>query len=96
MSPTYTMSAHLCKQIYTSWRQTRQTSPSPSPSLASSPPSSSASQGTAAASGGAATTGYFQQRPASQEKRSMDSDRDTAPAPMSRQSSGSSWRFGGR
>jgi hypothetical protein len=22
MSPTYTMSAHLCKQIYSSWRQT--------------------------------------------------------------------------
>ncbi|KAH0426194.1 ste12 interacting protein [Colletotrichum camelliae] len=27
MSPTYTMSAHLCKQIYASWRETR---PSPS------------------------------------------------------------------
>ncbi|KAL2159684.1 hypothetical protein VTH06DRAFT_2253 [Thermothelomyces fergusii] len=24
MSPTYTMSAHLCKQIYSSWRQARQ------------------------------------------------------------------------
>ncbi|KAK1831567.1 hypothetical protein QBC39DRAFT_371742 [Podospora conica] len=23
MSPTYTMSAHLCKQIYSSWIQTR-------------------------------------------------------------------------
>ncbi|KAI5861135.1 hypothetical protein GGS23DRAFT_598664 [Durotheca rogersii] len=28
MSPTYTMSAHLCKQIYKSF-QTRQTSPDP-------------------------------------------------------------------
>jgi hypothetical protein len=24
MTPTYTMSAHLCKQIYASWRQQRQ------------------------------------------------------------------------
>ncbi|KAI6768394.1 hypothetical protein HG530_006403 [Fusarium avenaceum] len=24
---TYTMTAHLCKQIYASWRQTRQPSP---------------------------------------------------------------------
>uniref|UniRef100_A0A8H7KD59 Uncharacterized protein n=1 Tax=Bionectria ochroleuca TaxID=29856 RepID=A0A8H7KD59_BIOOC len=24
MAPTYTMSAHLCKQICSSWRQTRQ------------------------------------------------------------------------
>ncbi|KAK0616015.1 hypothetical protein B0T17DRAFT_496800 [Bombardia bombarda] len=31
MSPTYTMSAHLCKQIYSSWRQTRQGSPESSP-----------------------------------------------------------------
>lgn len=29
MSPTYTMSAHLCKQVYTSWRQTRQGPASP-------------------------------------------------------------------
>ena len=28
MSPTYTMSAHLCKQIYASWRQTHDASPS--------------------------------------------------------------------
>jgi hypothetical protein len=26
MAPTYTMSAHLCKQFYASWRQTRQPS----------------------------------------------------------------------
>ncbi|KAI0448427.1 hypothetical protein F5B21DRAFT_510154 [Xylaria acuta] len=30
MSPTYTMSAHLCKEIYKSF-QNRQTSPEPSP-----------------------------------------------------------------
>ncbi|KAF4974689.1 hypothetical protein FZEAL_8436 [Fusarium zealandicum] len=36
---TYTMTAHLCKQIYASWRQTRQ--PSPEMSLSSSPTSSS-------------------------------------------------------
>ncbi|KND88962.1 hypothetical protein TOPH_06437 [Tolypocladium ophioglossoides CBS 100239] len=32
MAPTYTMSAHLCKQVYASWRQTRhQPSPPPPP-----------------------------------------------------------------
>ncbi|KXH39840.1 hypothetical protein CSIM01_06557 [Colletotrichum simmondsii] len=31
MSPTYTMSAHLCKSIYASWRETRR-SPSDLPS----------------------------------------------------------------
>ncbi|KAF4973220.1 hypothetical protein FSARC_425 [Fusarium sarcochroum] len=36
---TYTMTAHLCKQIYASWRQTRQ--PSPELAIPSSPPSSS-------------------------------------------------------
>ncbi|KAF4454668.1 ste12 interacting [Fusarium albosuccineum] len=38
---TYTMTAHLCKQIYASWRQTRQ--PSPEPSISSSPLSTSPS-----------------------------------------------------
>lgn len=77
------MSAHLCKQIYSSWRQTRQTSPeltSPHVQLPGS---------------------YFppqqpQRRSPSPEKRSMDSDRsDTSSAPMSRQTSNSSWRFNG-
>ncbi|KAL6363643.1 hypothetical protein LRP88_03065 [Fusarium phalaenopsidis] len=34
---TYTMTAHLCKQIYASWRQTRQ--PSPEPNCSQSSPS---------------------------------------------------------
>ncbi|KAH7025793.1 uncharacterized protein B0I36DRAFT_365456 [Microdochium trichocladiopsis] len=29
MAPTYTMSAHLCKEIYKSWQVGRQTSPEP-------------------------------------------------------------------
>ncbi|KAM0522220.1 hypothetical protein ACHAPW_006889 [Verticillium nonalfalfae] len=34
MSPSYTMSSHLCKQIASSWRQTRHGSPDPtSPTL---------------------------------------------------------------
>ncbi|KAK6843108.1 hypothetical protein PG995_002110 [Apiospora arundinis] len=37
MSPTYTMSAHLCKQITTSWRQARQ-GPLPEPSNATTSP----------------------------------------------------------
>ncbi|KAJ2905557.1 hypothetical protein MKZ38_005201 [Zalerion maritima] len=44
MSPTYTMSHHLWSQIYSSWRQTRQTSPD-----LSSPTSTTT-----------ATTSYFQ------------------------------------
>ncbi|KAK1771105.1 ste12 interacting protein [Phialemonium atrogriseum] len=59
MSPTYTMSAHLCKQIYSSWRQTRQTSPE----APLSPPTTNITQ-----------PSYFRRSP-SPEKRSMDSDR---------------------
>lgn len=36
MSPTYTMSAHLCKQIYTSWIQTRNDA-LPSPPVSAKP-----------------------------------------------------------
>jgi hypothetical protein len=89
MSPTYTMSAHLCKQIYSSWRQARQPSPEPSSPLPS-PPSSSIGSGTASASS------YFQQsRPASPEKRSLDNERGGEPS-LSRQPSGSNWRWGSR
>lgn len=92
MSPTYTMSAHLCKQIYASWRQTRQhphDHPEQQPqhhpagitNTHTPPPASS----------------YFS-RASTPEKRSMESDRgDLSPPPMARQSSSgsSSWRFGG-
>ena len=61
MSPTYTMSAHLCKQIYSSWRQTKQSSPEPSP--LPSPPTSIIS------------APYFSRPSSPSEKRSMDSDR---------------------
>ncbi|EGY17821.1 uncharacterized protein VDAG_01503 [Verticillium dahliae VdLs.17] len=63
MSPSYTMSSHLCKQIASSWRQTRHGSPDPtSPTLqpaAAYFPSPSPSP--------------------SREKRSMDSDRSDSP-----------------
>lgn len=36
MSPTYTMSAHLCKQIYSSWIQTRNDA-LPSPPISAKP-----------------------------------------------------------
>lgn len=36
MSPTYTMSAHLCKQIYSSWIQTRNDA-LPSPPVSAKP-----------------------------------------------------------
>ncbi|KAH6845136.1 hypothetical protein B0I37DRAFT_379270 [Chaetomium sp. MPI-CAGE-AT-0009] len=82
MSPTYTMSAHLCKQIYTSWRQARQTSPDPNP-LPSTP---------------TAFLNNISPRPSSPiEKRSMDSDRsESLPPPLTRQPSGSNWRWGSR
>ncbi|KAL7944668.1 hypothetical protein V8C42DRAFT_325527, partial [Trichoderma barbatum] len=42
MSPTYTMSAHLCRQFYTSWHQSRRqipasTSPTSTAAKSSSP-----------------------------------------------------------
>ncbi|KAK3378096.1 hypothetical protein B0H63DRAFT_525347 [Podospora didyma] len=82
MSPTYTMSAHLCKQIYSSWRQTKQTSdssPLPSPPTSYTPPS------------------YFQRSP-SPEKRSMDTDRSDSSSsqPTSQQPASSSWKWGSR
>ncbi len=81
MSPTYTMSAHLCKQIYSSWRQARQTSPEP---LSSIP----------VLSAPLPNLTHFTSRPSSPaEKRSMDSDRSE---PLTRQTSGSSWRWGSR
>ncbi|KAK4141288.1 uncharacterized protein C8A04DRAFT_14223 [Dichotomopilus funicola] len=94
MSPTYTMSAHLCKQIYSSWRQARQTSPEPNPL-----PSPSAvlnNQYTTA-------TSYFQRAssPNASEKRSMDSDRSETPAtrqssPAAGSNQNQNWRWGSR
>lgn len=85
MAPTYTMSAHLCKQIYSSWRQARQPSPDPNP--LPSPPTSA----------GSAAAPYFS-RPSSPEKLSMDSERSESPQqpPISRKPSGSGWRWGSR
>ncbi|RYP14156.1 hypothetical protein DL765_006564 [Monosporascus sp. GIB2] len=81
MSPTYTMSAHLCKEIYKSW-QTRRVSPEPANTQ-----STSTSTARYASSS----------RSPSPEKRSMDSDRGDASGfpPRSRPSSSSNWRGGG-
>ncbi|KAK4122386.1 hypothetical protein N657DRAFT_576043 [Parathielavia appendiculata] len=83
MLPTYTMSAHLCKQIYSSWRQARQSSPDSSPL-----PSPPTSIGTAA----------YLPRPASPtRKHSMASGRGEPTHPtLTRQTSGSNWRLGSR
>ncbi|KAK3899779.1 hypothetical protein C8A05DRAFT_36593 [Staphylotrichum tortipilum] len=84
MSPTYTMSAHLCKQIYSSWRQAKQSSPEPLSSLPVLPapllPSLTPSS-------------HFSRPSSPAEKRSMDSDRSE---PLSRQTSASNWRWGSR
>ncbi|KAI1767164.1 hypothetical protein GGR53DRAFT_483271 [Hypoxylon sp. FL1150] len=83
MSPTYTMSAHLCKQIYKSF-QTRQTSPEPQ---SNAPPTTHVP-----------TYLRRSPSPSPQpEKRSMDSDRSDSSHPSSPSTSpSSSWRWGGR
>lgn len=85
MSPTYTMSAHLCKQIAASWKEIRhplepgQVSPTTGAHFPSS--FQRASSPTGSDSG----------------KRSMDSDRSDSSAPsMTRTSSNSSWKWGTR
>ncbi|KAK4153601.1 hypothetical protein C8A00DRAFT_15171 [Chaetomidium leptoderma] len=79
MAPTYTMSAHLCKQIYSSWRQARQTSPDSHP--LPSPPT---------------TASHFSRPSSPTGKQSMDSERSEPPhPPLTRQTSGSNWRWGG-
>ena len=83
MAPTYTMSAHLCKAVYTSWCEMRQPNSQAHHAPLPSPPINGNQ------------TSYFQRSP-SPEKRSMDSDRSEAAPSMSRQSSNSSWKFGGR
>ncbi|TRX93461.1 hypothetical protein FHL15_005736 [Xylaria flabelliformis] len=84
MSPTYTMSAHLCKEIYKSF-QNRQTSPEPShPNRNQAPPSS----------------WMTRRSPSPNNRTSVDSDRsDSSSAsstPMSRSPSSSSWSWGSR
>ncbi|EDO65087.2 hypothetical protein GE21DRAFT_7902 [Neurospora crassa] len=67
MSPTHTMSAHLCKQIYSAWCQDHTGSPKPhATSPLPSPTNSSV------------YSGYFQRSPSpEQHKRPMDSDRSS-------------------
>ncbi|AEO56037.1 hypothetical protein MYCTH_2300487 [Thermothelomyces thermophilus ATCC 42464] len=95
MSPTYTMSAHLCKQIYSSWRQARQSSPDTSP--LPSPPTALSNRHDSN------TASYFPRpsSPTANEKYSMDSERNLSSHPPSpslspsgsgSSGSGSSWR----
>ncbi|KAL8363040.1 hypothetical protein RB601_009031 [Gaeumannomyces tritici] len=83
MSPSHTMSAHWGKQIYSSWRQSRQGSSS---SNAATGPSSSSSSSSAATSPSPlpspSGSAYFG------EKRSMDSDRSTGAVPPRQPSGG--------
>ncbi|KAI0885733.1 uncharacterized protein GGS22DRAFT_161759 [Annulohypoxylon maeteangense] len=80
MSPTYTMSAHLCKQIYKSF-QTRQTSPEP----LSSPTTTTYT-----------STYLRRSPSPTPEKRSMDSDRGDSTAHSTSPPSSSGWKWGGR
>ncbi|KUI72777.1 hypothetical protein VM1G_08188 [Cytospora mali] len=86
MSPTYTMSAHLCKQIAASWKEMRhplesgQTSPTGNTHF---------------------NNGSYFQRASSPSgsdngKSSMDSDRDHAAPSMMRTTSNPSWKWGSR
>lgn len=89
MSPTYTMSAHLCKQIYSSWRQTHPTADNKAPSPLPSPP----------ATGPSAPISYFRRSPSPDNtKRSMDNERPDSSPSSSLGSSPptSNWRWGSR
>ena len=71
MSPTHTMSAHLCHKLYSAWRQDHTGSTSPEPHATSPLPSPTNSS----------VYGSYFQRPSSPEqphKRSMDSDRSSS------------------
>ncbi|KAK4177873.1 hypothetical protein QBC36DRAFT_183997 [Triangularia setosa] len=85
MSPTHTMSAHLCKQIVSSWRESRQGNSrhsSPESSPLPSPPNN--------------MTSYFP-RSLTSPKSSMDNgDRHDTTVPISRQTSNNNWRWGSR
>ncbi|KAL5606085.1 hypothetical protein BROUX41_006145 [Berkeleyomyces rouxiae] len=77
MSPTYTMSAHLCKQICSSWRQTASPSTTNSPTAASTPKSASTSRSSPSLSLPATTAIYRPgSRCSSPPKRSADSDHE--------------------
>lgn len=73
------MSAHLCKQIYSSWRQTH-------------PPTPEALPSTTTTTAGSVAPSYPRRSP-SPGKSSMDSDRsDSSNIPATRQQSNSSWK----
>lgn len=84
MAPTYTMSAHLCKQIAASWKEMRH----PLESGQTSPTSNSHF----------GNGSYFQRAgsPTGSDngKTSMDGDRDHAIPSMARTTSNSSWKWG--
>jgi hypothetical protein len=78
MSPTYTMTGHLCKQIYTSWRQSRHPSPEPStPTTATTVVTTVPTTTVAAAAAAAAAASRTTTAPSSPTtaKTSMDSVR---------------------
>lgn len=84
MSPSPHLSAHLCKQIYSSWRQTRQTSPELRPSSLPSPPTTNV------------TPAHYQRSSSPQNiKRSMDTDRSDASSAAGSPPN-SSWKWGSR
>ncbi|KAL8391991.1 hypothetical protein RB595_002270 [Gaeumannomyces hyphopodioides] len=86
MSPSHTMSAHWGKQIYTSWRQSRQGGSNAATGPSSSSPSSAQPPSPLPSPSG---SGYFG------EKRSMDSDRSTGGAPVVPRQPSGGW-FGRR
>ncbi|CAK7204103.1 hypothetical protein SEUCBS139899_006856 [Sporothrix eucalyptigena] len=77
MSPTYTMSAHLCKQIYASWRQTHDHSATTTVTYNQAPERSSVDDKHYYHISTSALSSYkpYPPRSFSPQKRSMDSDR---------------------
>ncbi|KAK3952125.1 hypothetical protein QBC32DRAFT_150531 [Pseudoneurospora amorphoporcata] len=71
MSPTHTMSAHLCREIFSAWRQDHTGSTSPEPHATGLSPLPSPTN--------SSVLGYFQRSPSpEQHKRSMVSDRPSS------------------
>ncbi|KAL2264809.1 hypothetical protein VTJ83DRAFT_7319 [Remersonia thermophila] len=88
MSPTHTISAHLGKEILSSWRKARQPSPELNP-LPSPPSFWSSSNSSTTATTTTTSPSYFPRPSSPTEKRSMDSDRGEPSQPLTRQVSAS-------
>ena len=84
MAPSHTISSHLCKQIYASWRQNKSGQPQ-------------ANNANPTGSSHFARASSPEKRSMDSDRSDTSASSSAGSPPMSRQSSSSSWtRFGGR